>query len=123
MQAEVLDRLDGLAACQQPNGKVPSGEEALRALLRGGSPYDWKGAILPGRTRIIPPDVTGCPSLAEVLPADDLRFLGDKSELMLRATEELEGCVSVTPYWDPKLKFNRKAYHQLVLRLHEIGYF
>ena len=44
MQAEVLDRLDGLAACQQPNGKVPSGEEALRALLRGGSPYDWKGA-------------------------------------------------------------------------------
>ena len=128
MQRQVLGRLDGLASRQQPKGGVPSAEEALCQLLRGGSPCDWKPAnetlaSYQAELVSVPDDVKDCPSLAQVLPHDDLRYLEEKSELMLRHVDEVEQSEPIMPYWDPKLKFNKKEYHRLVQRLHDAGYF
>ena len=128
MQRQVLSRLDGLAFRQQPKGGVPAPEEALCELLRGGSPYDWKPtnetlASYQAELVSIPDDVRGCPDLGQVLPRDDLRYLEEKSELMLRCVEDLDQSEPIAPYWDPKLKFNKKEYHRLVQRLHGVGYF
>ena len=59
---------------------------------------------------------------SHVLPADDRRFLEENSELMLKPAN-LGDNEEVVPYWDPKLKHNRKAYNGLAQRLAEIGHF
>lgn len=41
MQEGVLARLEGLVFDQKPSANVPSNEEALRELLKGGTPYDF----------------------------------------------------------------------------------
>ena len=51
------------------------------------------------------------------------RCLGEKSELILKSAQDLEQVEYVKPYWDPKLRYNRKAYHSLVKKLHDIGNF
>ena len=128
MQADVLARLEGLAFDQQPKNALSSTEEALRALLRGGSPYDWRPssetlASYQAELVSIPDDVRDCPLLSQVLPHDDIRYLEEKSELMLRTAGDPACAKDITPYWDPKLRYNRKAYNHLVRRLHDIGYF
>ena len=68
--------------------------------------------------------MTGCPSLDQVLPLDDLRFLEEKSELMLRHSHKIVlEHEPIIPSWDPKLKFNKREYHRLVQRLRGAGYF
>ena len=127
MQHEVLLRMEGLAACQQPKEAVPT-PEGLKALLRGGTPYDAKPtsetlASYQAELVSLPDDITKCPELSQVLHEHDRRFLEQTSELMLRPAEDLAEVEPIEPYWDPKLKFNRKEYHRLVRRLDGIGYF
>ena len=126
MQAQAMARVEGLVRDQKPSGVVADPEEALRSLLRGGTPYDWKPssetlASYQADLVSIPDDVSGCPLLLDVLPPDDCRYLEEQSELMLAefagAEEGLE------PYWDPAVRYNRKMYNSLVHRLHKIGYF
>ena len=128
MQTQVLSRVEGLAFSQKPSGDECSRpEEALKALLRGGSPYDMgviNDAVASYRSELIsvPQDCSGCPQLLDVLPGDDRRYLEENSELMLRPEEDW--CEKpIEPYWDPKLRYNRRAYHGLVKKLHSIGYF
>lgn len=97
MQAQAMARVEGLVRDQKPSGVVAKPEEALRSLLRGGTPYDWKPsnetlASYQSDLVSLPDDVSGCPRLGDVLPPDDCRF-------------------------------NKKSYNDLVLRLHKIGYF
>ena len=127
LQQQVLSRVEGLAFCQKPSGDVDHPEAALRSLLKGGSPYDLGVAnetLAPYQADLvsIPPDVSGCPQLGDVLPVQDRRFLEQERELMLRPAE-VGGQVGALPYWDPVLKHNRRAYHALVKRLHSIVYF
>ena len=42
---------------------------------------------------------------------------------MLRTAGSPAGESNIKPHWDPKLRYNRKAYNPLVRRLHDIGYF
>ena len=108
---------------QQPECKLPTPEEALRSLLRGGSPYDGNETLASYQASLvsIPENVAGCPSLHQVLPHDDHRYLEEKTQLMLRAANDLDDIVPVKPYYDPELRFNQKAYQRLVVRLHDIG--
>ena len=131
MQEDVLARLEGLVYDQKPSGAglIPDAEGALRELLRGSSPYDGQGsneclASYKAELVSVPSDTRGCPALTDCLPPDDGRYVEEGSELMLRATEDMP-CVSdlPVPYWDSKLKFNRKQYNKLVSRLHQIGFF
>ena len=129
LQQRVLQRVDGLVKMQKPSGCIPSPEGALTELLHGASPYDFKPvneSLASYRSELVsvPSDIHGCPDLYDILPCDDRRFLEEKSELMLRpavSTEELDRVSSV--YWDPKLKYNQKAYQDLVRKLNSIGYF
>lgn len=129
MQEDVLARLEGLVFDQKPSANVPSNEEALRELLKGGTPYDFGSsqetlASYQSELVSVPDSVKHCPRLEDVLPPDDLRYLEEKSELMLRPKEKVDECrEDRVPYWDPKLRFNKKEYNKLVQRLHEIGYF
>ena len=128
MQAKALSRVEGLAFSQKPSGdECQRPEEALKALLRGGSPYDMgviNDAVASYRSELVsvPQDCSGCLMLSDVLPADDLRFMEENSELMLRPEED-RVAERIDPYWDPTLRFNRRAYHSLVKKLHNIGYF
>ena len=126
MQAQVLARVEGLVFDQKPSGAVTTPEEALRVLLRGGSPYDWRPsnetvASYQSELVSIPDDVGRCPLLTDVLPPDDSRYLEEQSELMLSRDVVDDG--HLEPYWDPKLRYNKKSYHELVRRLHGINYF
>ena len=47
--------------------------------------------------------------------------LEEQSELMLAEYAAAESAIE--PYWDSALRFNKKSYNNLVLRLHKIGYF
>ena len=129
MQADVLARVEGLVFDQKPSGAVMSQEGALRELLHGGSPYEWKPisetiASYQADLLSVPEDVTGCPALSSVLPEDDLKFLEESSELMLKSDGDRPSDeMLVEPYWDPLLKFNKKAYNKLVQRLRGIGMF
>lgn len=127
MHDDVLSRVEGLVRDQKPSGDILSPAEARGALLHGGSPYDWKPsaetlASYQADLLSIPEDVSGCPSLSSVLPEKDLIFLEENSELMLKEQDDVPGTL-VEPFWDPKLKFNLKAYGDLVRRLHNIGMF
>ena len=109
------DATTGDVTCgQKPSGDVPTQEGALKGLLRGGA---YQAELVS-----LPQDCHGCPQLSQVLPADDRRFLEENSELMLKPASAVDGS-EVVPYWDPKLKYNRKAYNGLVKRLADIGYF
>ena len=126
MQVQALARVEGLVHDQKPSGAVATPEEALRSLLRGGAPYDWKPSaetLASYRSDLVsvPDDVSGCPQLRDVLPPDDCRYLEEQSELMLSEIACVEE--GFEPYWDPALRFNKKSYNDLVLRLHKIGYF
>ena len=126
MQLQALSRVEGLVFDQKPSGDLATPEEALRSLLHGGSPYDWVPsnetlASYDPELLSIPSDVSGCPPLRDVLPESDCHYLEEKSELMLSAEFEQEA--SVRPYWDPKLRFNKKVYNDLVRRLDGIHYF
>ena len=126
MQLQAMARVEGLVRDQKPSGAVALPEEALRSLLRGGAPYDWKPssetlASYQADLVSIPDDVSGCPQLTEVLPPDDCRYLEEQSELMLSECSSADE--GVGPFWDPALRFNKKCYNDLVLRLHRIGYF
>ena len=129
MQSQVVQRVDGLVHSQKPSGCIPTPEGALKELLHGASPYDFKPineTLASYRSELVslPSDIHGCPNLVDILHDDDRRFLEEKSELMLRpamTTTELDEVCKV--YWDPKLKFNQKAYQGLVKKLHAIGYF
>ena len=126
MQWQTMMRVDGLVHCQKPSGVIDGYEAALRSLLKGGTPYDMEASNVslasyqPGLLSI-PDDVHGCPDLSSVLSVEDRQYLED-DKLMLRSFEEMEQ-VSVKPYWDPKLRADKKAYRGLVQRLHQIGYF
>ena len=66
MQSQVLSRVEGLAFSQKPSGdQCQKPEEALKALLRGGSPYDMgviNDAVASYRSDLVsvPSDCTGC---------------------------------------------------------------
>ena len=86
-QSDVMARVEGLVFDQKPSGAILTQEGALRELLHGGSPYDWKPtnetiASYQPDLLSVPDDVRGCPPLASVLPEEDLKFLEDESELM-----------------------------------------
>ncbi|CAK9070805.1 unnamed protein product [Durusdinium trenchii] len=128
MQQQVLSRVEGLVFSQKPSGdEIMKPEEALKVLLRGGSPYDMgviNDAVASYQSELVsvPQDCRGCPDLRDVLPTDDRQYLEENSELMLRPKEDRPEH-PVQPYWDPKLRYNRKAYHGLVRKLNDIGYF
>ncbi|CAK9106636.1 Uncharacterized protein SCF082_LOCUS49674 [Durusdinium trenchii] len=128
MQQQVLSRVEGLVFSQKPSGdEIMKPEEALKVLLRGGSPYDTgviNHAVASYQSELVsvPQDCRGCPDLRDVLPTDDRQYLEENSELMLRPKEDRPEH-PVQPYWDPKLRYNRKAYHGLVRKLNDIGYF
>ena len=105
---------------QRPGGALASPEEAPRSLLRGGSPYDCR----PSNESLgsyqadlvsFPNDVSSCPLLTEGLPSDDCRYLEEQSELML--AECINADTGVEPFWDPKLRYKKKCYNNLVRRL------
>ena len=131
MQEDVVTRLDGLVFDQKPSGvnATLTSEGALRELLRGSSPNDGHGAnecLASYKAELVsvPGDTRGCPSLMDVLPPDDRRYLEEGSELMIRPLSEMPNQEEMPiPYWDPKLKFNRKEYNKLVVKLHDIGFF
>lgn len=131
MQEDVVTRLDGLVFDQKPSGvnATLTSEGALRELLRGSSPYDGHGAnecLASYKAELVTifGDTRGCPSLMDVLPPDDRRYLEEGSELMIRPLSEMPNQEEMPiPYWDPKLKFNRKEYNKLVVKLHDIGFF
>ena len=127
MQRQSVLRVEGLVFSQKPSGSIETCEAALSALLKGGSPYDLgvsHETLASYRSELvsIPSDISGCPKLLDVLPPDDRQYMEENSELMLKPRAEVEK-ESLVPYWDPKIKFNQKAYHDLVRRLHNIGYF
>ena len=128
MQGQVMQRVDGLIESQKPSGCIERPEEALRALLKGGSPYDMattSDSLASYQSELVslPADIRGCPDLGDVLPHSDRQFLEEKAELMIKPPEEIDEGALVQPYWDPRLRFNKKAYHSLVRRLDSIGYF
>ena len=127
MQSMALARMDGLIRSQEPNGAVPQPEEALQALLRGSSPYDGAGvneslASYQPELVSLPADISGCPFLEDVLAENDRLYLKERSEQMLRGSEDAATC-EVKPYWDPILRYNKKEYNALVKKLTDIGYF
>ena len=69
-----------------------------------------------------PDDDFSClPQLGDVLGADDSLYVEEESERMLR---EVPGdCDVKIPHWDPKLKYNQKAYQKLVRKRHLQNYF
>ena len=126
MQAQAMTRVDGLVRDQKHSGIVATPEEALRSLLRGGAPYDWRPsnetlASYQADLVSLPDNVGRCPLLRDVLPPDDCRYLEEQSELML--ADDAGAAEGIEPYWDPALRFNKKNYNNLVLRLRKIGYF
>eukprot|EP00439_Symbiodinium_sp_Y106_P072996 s2660_g13.t1 len=124
-----LSRLDCLVHDQKPNCDPGRPEEALKELLHGGSPYDWRPSgqtlasyqVLPSRPRLYSNRCGWLPLPTDVLPPDDCRYLEEQSELMLANQEEK--CEPLVPYWDPQLRYNKKAYNDLVRRLHGINKF
>ncbi|CAE7423542.1 SLC34A1 [Symbiodinium pilosum] len=121
-----MTRVDGLVRDQKHSGIVATPEEALRSLLRGGAPYDWRPsnetlASYQADLVSLPDNVGRCPLLRDVLPPDDCRYLEEQSELML--ADDAGAAEGIEPYWDPALRFNKKNYNNLVLRLRKIGYF
>ena len=127
MQWQTMMRVDGLACGQKPSGVIDGFEAALRSLLKGGTPYDMEASNVslasyqPGLLSI-PDDVHDCPDLSSVLSMEDRQYLED-DKLMLKSVEDLEQGSIINPYWDPKLRADKKAYRGLVQRLHQIGYF
>lgn len=128
MQGQVMQRVDGLIEIQKPSGCIERPEEALKSLLKGGSPYDMattSDSLASYQSELVslPADIRGCPDLGDVLPHRDRQFLEEKAELMIKPPDEIEDALLVQPYWDPKLRFNKKAYFSLVRKLDSIGYF
>ena len=124
----VVQRVDGLVEDQKPSGCVMGEEESLKAILKGGSPYDMATvndslASYQPELVSVPADIRGCPDLSTLLPPSDRHFLEEKTELMIKPEGERVDTSLTQPYWDPKLRYNRKSYHELVRKLHSIGYF
>jgi hypothetical protein len=89
-------------------------EESLKAILKGGSPYDMatiKDSLASYQPELVsvPADIRGCPDLSTLLPPSDRHFLEEKTELMIKAEGERVDPSLTQPYWDPKLKYNRKS--------------
>ena len=126
MTEEVIVRLEGLVASQQPNRKLPSPKAALQQLLRS---RDYTGvgsaSVLapyrPGLVSLPEGDFQKCPFLFDLLDENDRQYLSGASERFVRPV--VGDSVIVEPYWDPKLKYSQKSYHKLVQRLHAQNYF
>ena len=119
-------RVDGLVRRKQPSARPLHPQAALMKLLKGRT-YDGAFSaehMASYREELVsfPDDDFSClPQLSDVLGADDSLYLEEESERMLR---EVPGdCDVKLPYWDPKLKYNQKAYQKLVRRLHLQNYF
>jgi hypothetical protein len=129
-QLDVLQYVEGLVKSWEPTSAPPSPEAALKRLLKGRTDYsaatDIALASYQSALVSMPEDLHGCPQLGEVLPADDVPFLKEYSERMLRSPAEYEQKLLETPglqpFTDPVLKHNRKLRHAFVLRLHSAGY-
>ncbi|CAL1149575.1 unnamed protein product, partial [Cladocopium goreaui] len=111
----VVQRVDGLVEDQKPSGCIMRKEESLKAILKGGSPYDMATindslASYQPELVSVPADIRGCPDLSTLLPPSDRHFLEEKTELMIKAEGERVDPSLTQPYWDPKLKYNRKSY-------------
>ena len=110
----VVQRVDGLVEDQKPSGCIMRKEESLKAILKGGSPYDMATindslASYQPELVSVPADIRGCPDLSTLLPPSDRHFLEEKTELMIKAEGERVDPSLTQPYWDPKLKYNRKS--------------
>ena len=128
MQLQAMRRVEGLVFSQVPSGPLPTPEGSLRAILHGGSPYDFKTdnetlASYQPELVSIPDSIHGCPKLVDILDGNDRLYLEENSELMLRPAHEVCEDSLIQPYWDTKLRYNRKCYNQLVGRLADIGFF
>ena len=126
MQREVIERVEGLVRRKQPNARPLQPQAALRKLLKGRT-YDGTlsaehmASYHEELVSFPDEDFSRLPQLGDVLGAEDSLYLEEGSELMLR---EVPGdCEVEVPYWDPKLKYNQKAYQKLVCRLHRQNYF
>ena len=109
MTEMVVDRLEGLVSCQQPNGEVPAPKAALQQLLRcrdytgvgtasGLAPYQ------PGLASLPEGDFTKYPYLFDLLDESDRQYMSGATERFIRPN--IDDSVIVEPYWDPKLKYN-----------------
>ena len=110
----VVQRVDGLVEDQKPSGCIMGEEESLKAILKGGSPNDMATindslASYQPELVSVPADIRGCPDLSTLLPPSDRHFLEEKTELMIKAEGERVDPSLTQPYWDPKLKYNRKS--------------
>ena len=125
MAPAVKSRVDGLARCQQPSEKM-SEEAAFKLLLRC---RDYSGLTAAanlasyqfGLVSFPEGDLNQCPMLSSLLGESDRQFLSEESERMIR--QEPIDTISTEAYWDPKLRYNQKAYHKLVSFLDSLNYF
>ena len=126
MTCMIQRRMEGLVRLQQPTSAVPKAKAALQQLLRSRD-YTGSGSasgLASYRAELLSfpdEDLGGCPFLADMLSGEDRQLLSEASERFLRKVSQ-RGEIK-DPYWDPKIKFNQKAYHSLVRRLHSLNYF
>ena len=130
MQQEVIDRVEGLMRVMEPTGRPPHIEAAYRELLKGRSVYEIESgnvnlAAYQEELLSVPDDVRDCPMVSDVLPAGARHYLEAYQERMLRTPEEFEEAEKVgpriQPYFDARLKYNKKAYYKFVQKLQAVG--
>ena len=126
MQQEVIDRVEGLMKVMEPTGRPPHTEAAYRELLKGRSVYEVESgnvnlAAYQEELLSVPDDVRDCPLVSDVLPAGARHYLEAYHERMLRTPEEFEEAERtgphIQPYFDARLKYNKKAYYRFVQKL------
>ena len=130
MQQEVIDRVEGLMKVMEPTSRPPHTEAAYRELLKGRSVYEVESgnvnlAAYQEELLSVPDDVRDCPLVSDVLPAGARHYLEAYHERMLRTPEEFEEAERtgpyIQPYFDARLKYNKKAYYRFVQKLQAVG--
>jgi hypothetical protein len=77
MQAEVIERVEGLVAALTPSALPPPPQAALQALLRTKSVYEeapagnMNPAAYQSELLSLPASLVGCPCVTSLLPAED----------------------------------------------------
>ena len=128
-QQEVLSHLYSVhASCRLSEAGAGTPEEARRTLLGAAHAYQGDAPTTVrsyDRSLLSIPSVGKNPvSLAEILPDEARSFLIDVDRMLCDPQEwgrKCEEMQHISSYMDPRLRFDRSAYHQFIRDLHDGG--
>ena len=129
--ADVVARLEACIKANRPAADAPSGEAALRELLRGHGAYssvsDGGNALAPFKQDSVAlpsrGDTEGSPFVEEVCPPECLKFLEGNHERMLRCEADrirIREEEPVQPYTDPDVIRNHRRYIKFIQKLKDM---